>query len=100
VASSSAIALLIGLALLLANLPFLTQGWMGVVKLSAPKHVGWHLLELLLYYGLCGLVAWGIEKQIGQVAPQKWEFYAISATMFLTLAFPGFVYRYLWKRHG
>jgi len=26
--------------------------------------------------------------------------YAITATLFLTLAFPGFVYRYLFKRHG
>jgi Protein of unknown function (DUF2818) len=100
VASSSTVALLIGLALILANLPFLTQGLLGVVKLVDGKHIGWHLLELLLYYFLCGFLAWVVERQIGQAAPQTWEFYAISATMFLTLAFPGFVYRYLWKRHG
>ena len=34
-----------------------------------------------------------------RIAPQGWEFYAITATLFLTLAFPGFVYRYLYKRH-
>ncbi|MEY4294772.1 MAG: hypothetical protein RLY82_460, partial [Pseudomonadota bacterium] len=26
-----------------------------------------------------------------------WEFYAITGALFITLAFPGFVYRYLLK---
>ena len=40
-----------------------------------------------------------LERRAGQIAPQGWEFYAITGTMFLTLAFPGFVYRYLLRRH-
>ncbi|MEY4711160.1 MAG: hypothetical protein RIS88_610, partial [Pseudomonadota bacterium] len=35
---------------------------------------------------------------VGQNAPQGWEFYAVTVTLFLTLAFPGFVYRYLYQR--
>jgi Protein of unknown function (DUF2818) len=100
VASSLAVALLIGLAVLLANLPFLTSPLFGFINLANRKHIGWHLLEIITYYLICGLVAWLIERQIGQAFPQTWEFYAITATCFLTLAFPGFVYRYLWKRRG
>ena len=32
-------------------------------------------------------------------APQRWEFYAALGFLFLTLAFPGFVWRYLRRRH-
>ena len=39
-----------------------------------------------------------LEKRAGQIAPQGWEFYAITGTLFITLAFPGFVYRYLVRR--
>ncbi len=41
-----------------------------------------------------------IEARLGQRAPQGWEFYAITAALFLTFAFPGFVYRYLYRRKG
>jgi hypothetical protein len=34
------------------------------------------------------------------VFSQTWEFYAISGCMFVVLAFPGFVLRYLRKRRG
>ena len=39
-----------------------------------------------------------LEQSAGQIAPQGWEFYAVTGALFLTLAFPGFVYRYLYKR--
>jgi hypothetical protein len=38
-----------------------------------------------------------LEQRVGQIAPQAWQFYAITATLFVTFAFPGFVYRYLLK---
>ena len=97
--ASLAIALLIGLAFVLANLPFLTENVCGVIRLAQPKHVGWHLIELLIYYTLTGVAAFAMERQVGQVAPQTWEFYAITGALFLTFAFPGFVYRHLWKHH-
>jgi hypothetical protein len=34
----------------------------------------------------------------GQRQPQGWEFYAALASLFITLAFPGFVWRYLKRR--
>jgi hypothetical protein len=47
-----------------------------------------------------GAVGLGLEQYSGQIYPQGWEFYATTASLFLTLAFPGFVYRYLFKRNG
>ena len=40
-----------------------------------------------------------MENSLSQNAPQGWEFYAVTLTLFVTLAFPGFVYRYLAHRH-
>jgi hypothetical protein len=34
---------------------------------------------------------------MGQLAPQDWEFYAVTRCLFLVFAFPGFVYKVLWK---
>jgi len=50
---------------------------------------------LLALYLLSGLVGLFLENRAGQIVPQTWEFYAITVTLFLTFAFPGFVYRYL-----
>lgn len=58
------------------------------------------IAELVLAYFLVGGLALLLERRAGQIAPQGWEFYAITGTLFLTLAFPGFVYRYLLRRHG
>jgi hypothetical protein len=41
-------------------------------------------------------MAW--ESRIGQRSPQEWEFYAAFAGLFITLAFPGFVWRHLRRR--
>ncbi len=70
---------------------------MAVVAFSKPKSLGLRLLELVVFYFLIGGVALLLEKRAGQIADQNWEFYAITAALFITFAFPGFVYRYLLK---
>lgn len=97
--SSSTVYLVIGLAVVLANLPFVSSRLLMVKTLGQRKHVGWQVLELLLYYLVAGAVAVALEAQAGQRSPQGWEFYAITLALFLTLAFPGFVYAHLWKSH-
>ena len=87
-------------SLLLANLPFLTERYFGIIKpkLGKVKGLGFRLLELLVAYGLsigCGML---IESQIGQLSPQRWEFYGITVCIFIVLAYPGFVWRYLRKQ--
>jgi Na+(H+)/acetate symporter ActP len=88
------------LALVLANVPWLTSRLFFVFPLKqSSKSVAWCLLELVVFYFLLGLLArYAEQATMGQVSPQKWEFYAITACMFLVLAFPGFIYRFFWKK--
>ncbi len=85
------------LALLAANWPFITQRLLGILPLKQGKNLGIRLAELIVMYFVVGGIALLLEQRLGQIAPQKWEFYAISATAFITFAFPGFVWRYLLK---
>ena len=89
--------LVLVLAFAAANLPFVSQRFLGVVPLRQGKNLGVRLGELVLLYLLVGGIGLLLEKRLGQIAPQGWEFYAITATLFLTFAFPGFVWRYLYK---
>lgn len=83
-----------------ANLPFVTERLLLVLPRSVPKSLWLRLLELLVFYALVGFLGLALEQSAGQIAPQGWEFYATTGSLFLTLAFPGFVYRYLYKRRG
>jgi hypothetical protein len=95
---TASVWLVIGLVLVAANIPFITQRFLGVWTLAIEKSLALRLLELLIFYFAAGLMAWALEKNMGQNAPQGWEFYAITASVFLTFAFPGFVYRYLYRK--
>lgn len=98
---AGAIWLVIVAAFVAANLPFLNERWLVVgPRAKDGKSFFMRALELLLLYFLVGGLALLIEKRAGQIAPQGWEFYAITAALFITLAFPGFVYRYLMRRRG
>ncbi|MDR0458732.1 MAG: DUF2818 family protein [Burkholderiaceae bacterium] len=92
---------LIGLALIGANLPFFNRWLFAVVPLRwAHKPLAVRLAELLaLYFGVGGIGLW-LENDAGQIAPQGWQFYAVTLALFLTFAFPGFVWRYLYRRKG
>ena len=94
------IGALILLALLAANLPFINQRLFVVGPRRQPKALAWRLLELVLLYFVVGGIGLALENSAGQIAPQGWEFYAVTGAMFLTLAFPGFVFRYLVHRRG
>lgn len=85
------------LAFLGANLPFVTQRLFGLVPLKKAKSLPVRLAELVALYFVVGGIGLLLEKRAGQIAPQGWEFYAITAALFLTFAFPGFVWRYLAK---
>jgi hypothetical protein len=89
------VGVLLVLALLAANVPFFNHRVLGLGPARPSQSLAWRLLELVLLYFVVGAVGLAFEKHAGQIAPQGWEFYAITGTMFLTLAFPGFVYRYL-----
>ena len=94
---TASIWLVILAALVAANLPFFNEKWLvfGPVAKKGTKPFWGRLLELLVLYGLVGALALWLERRTGQVSPQGWEFYAVTIALFLTLAFPGFVHRYL-----
>ena len=88
-------------ALIAANLPFINQRWLVVGPAAAHgKPLVGRLAELILLYFLVGGLALLLERRAGQVGRSGWSLYHFKGTMFLTLAFPGFVYRYLLRRHG
>lgn len=92
--------ILILMALLAANAPWFSERLFYLIPLKGErKSIAWCLLELVVLYFALGVLAYGVEKSsMGQVAPQNWEFYAVTASLFLVFAFPGFVYRYLWRQ--
>ena len=89
--------LVVGLALLAANLAFINNRLLLVFRLKSPKNLAVRLIELVFWYFVVGGVALVLEQRAGQIAPQGWEFYAITGTLFITFSFPGFVFRYLFK---
>ena len=55
------------------------------------------LIEVFVLYLLVGVVGMAFETQLGNPFPQGWEFYAVTLCLYVVLAFPGFVFRYLLK---
>ncbi|HQR04614.1 MAG: DUF2818 family protein [Proteobacteria bacterium] len=89
------------LAMAAANLPFFSNCILFLLRpASGQKGLGWRLLEVLILYFAVGVLAMTLESRAhGTAYPQRWEFYAITLCLFLVLAYPGFVYRYLWRHH-
>lgn len=86
-------------AFIAANLPFVNQRLLALVPLAGGKTLPIRLAELVVLYFLVGGLGLLLEKRVGQIAPQGWEFYAVTGALFIVLAFPGFIWRFLWK-HG
>ena len=107
--SSLASWLVVAIALAAANLPFLTERVFGFISLKSKtagdgtqrtKSFLLRLIELIVLYFVVGFLARALESRIGGVFAQNWEFYAVTGCLFLVLAFPGFVFRYLRKQRG
>jgi len=102
-----AVVVVIGMAALAANLPFINERLFGVIPLpktggllSNGRKAFWvRLLELVVLYFVVGGFARLLETQIGGLHVQRWEFYAVTACLFVVLAYPGFVHRYMRRRH-
>ncbi len=89
------------LALIAANLPFFSERILFFIRPKAGvKKFGWRLLEVLLLYFVVGGAGYLLETKAGIVHEQDWEFYVITLCLFLVFAYPGFVYRYLWRKHS
>jgi hypothetical protein len=93
------VAALLLLAMVFANLPFLSERLFLVwLPPSGQKGAWLRIVELIALYLVTGAVASLMESRVGPVHAQRWEFYAVTACLFLVFAYPGFLYRYLWRR--
>lgn len=92
---NAALWLVLALGLVAANLPFVSDRLFLLGPRLRPKHLAWRLLEWLVYCSLATLAGRLIEARIGQLYPEGWEFYAVLVCLYLTFAFPGFVWRHL-----
>jgi hypothetical protein len=97
---SASVWLVLLVALAAANWPFCTERLLLLGPKRAPKGLAWRLLELALLAALTLALGFALEARLGQRHAQGWEFYAAALCLFVTFAFPGFVWRYLRKRHG
>lgn len=87
------------LAILAANTPFVNERLFAFVSLGWRRKPVWiRLIELIVFYFLVGAIGHLLESRIGNAFMQGWEFYAVTGCLFLVLAYPGFVYRYLRRR--
>jgi preprotein translocase subunit Sss1 len=98
---SAASWLVIAIAIAAANLPFFNDKVFALLPTKWPrKPLFVRLLEMAVLYLVVGAIGFAIESQIGSRFPQTQEFYWIAAGLFIVLGFPGFIVRYLHKRHG
>jgi hypothetical protein len=97
---SAAVWLVLAVAVIAANLPYFNERLLLVGPRRAPKAAWWRLLELVLMAVLTFAIGSVLEARIGQRHSQGWEFYAAAACLFITLGFPGFVWRYLRRGRG
>lgn len=85
-------------AVIAANLPFLNERLFLIGPKRHTKTVAWRLFELLVYGVLVALLGRALETHLARASVVRWEFVVVWMCVFLTLAFPGFVWRYLRKR--
>jgi len=92
--------LVIAIAIAAANLPFFNDKVFALIPATwRRKPLIARLAEMVALYFVVGSIGFALEGHIGNRFPQTWEFYAISGCLFLVFGFPGFIARYLRKRH-
>lgn len=87
--------LLIGLAIIAANLPWLSERRFFLFRTEKNKSGAFRFLEWSVMYVIVGLIGFGLEKRLtGEIYAQDWVFYTVTLALFLVFALPGFIYRY------
>ena len=81
-------------AFLLANLPWISDKFLGMLKMThKPAWKRW--AEWLLSYFLSLSMGFMLEyKLMGTVSSQQWEFYTVTFCLYVIFALPGFIYCY------
>lgn len=93
--------LIVGLAAIAANLPFFSEKIFFCIQPKKDnKAFLFRMFELIVLYVFLGLIAYWLESQLSPVHQQKWPFYATTFALFVVFAWPGFVWRYFWRKPG
>lgn len=95
------IAVWLGLAIVAANLPWLSERWFLVIarRDRRIKPFWLRLMEWAVLYALVLGLGLGLEqKATGHIHAQAWEFYTVTLCLFAVGALPGFIYRYQLRR--
>ncbi|MDO5667844.1 MAG: DUF2818 family protein [Alcaligenaceae bacterium] len=79
-------------SLILFALPVLTVSKQVPVKIFAVR-----IFELLGFFFFVGGIGFVIEGFYANAHSQQWQFYAIALCLYIVLAYPGFVFRHLYK---
>ncbi|MCK9606347.1 MAG: DUF2818 family protein [Methylomonas sp.] len=96
-AHSHVYGVLLAMAFAAANLPWLSERFLLLIKLN--KTACWRWLEWWVCYGVVGLLAMALENKLtGGVHGQQWEFYVATLCLFVVFALPGFIYHYDLKK--
>ena len=93
--ATTAVWIVLLLSMVAANLPWMSNRVFFVREPKSGHKSAWQrLLEWLLLYFIVGGIVIGLEQKItGTRHAQDWEFYAVTACLFLVFALPGFIYR-------
>jgi hypothetical protein len=94
-ASSASVWLVLFVGVVAANLPFVNERVFIIGPSRESKALGWRAIELVLMWAVTLGLGFALESRAGQIQPQGWEFYAAMGFLFITFAFPGFIWRYL-----
>ena len=69
-----------------ANLPFVNRAPAGAwCRWRGAKSLALRLAELVVLYFVVGGIGLLFESRVGQIAPQGWEFYAVTGALFIML---------------
>lgn len=98
---SSAVLLLLVVAVVAANYPWLSQKVFFIFPEPAIGKSAWmRCVEWLLNFTVVLLFGLGLERKInGVIHVQQWEFFVVGFLFFMVLAMPGFIYRYDLSRY-
>lgn len=69
----------------------------SLLALKTRKNLTIQFAELWGFYFVAGGVGLFLAQRASQIAPQGWEFYAITGALFTSFAFSGLTWRDLFK---
>lgn len=108
------VGLLVLIAFMLANLPWLNERVFALVACRRPsKPFLIRLVEWGVGFGLVALLAWrlemgclsslsaffGLAECPGEIHPKQWEFYSVALVLYAVFALPGFIWFIERRRH-